>query len=482
MKKLIFFFLIIISGVCSSLRAQTLAEAKELYLAGEYAKALPAFKAEYESRPTDASVNQWYGVCLFETGGDITLAEKCLTFASKKRIRDSFLYLGQIYALQYKFDESEKMFNTYKSLLKKKGDETAVAKLEDKEKYMSRIRRMVNNTEDIQIVDSVVIDKAEFLDAYLLSQSGGSLNYFNKIFNANRNVESVVYMNEKGSKIYFGQPDSSAHYRLYSMEMLMDKYGNEKPLSATNFNLGNGNTNYPFIMSDGVTIYFASEDTESLGGYDLFVSRYNMNNDVYLAPERLNMPFNSPYNDYMLVIDEEKGIGWFASDRFQEDGQVCIYTFIPNSTTTIIQGEDLAYKARRALILAIKDSWKEGKDYKDELALARKVPVVKPKVVRDFEFVINDNHTYYTLADFKNSTARDTYFKVIQLKSDLKLLNEELQKQRDDYKKTNIDGKRKMANSILIKEQEVERMQDEIYKLEVDSRNQEIKELKEERY
>ena len=49
-------------------------------------------------------------------------------------------------------------------------------------------------------------------------------------------------------------------------------------------------------MADGVTIYYAS-DGEGLGGYDIFVTRYNTNTDTYLVPENVGMPFNSPYND-----------------------------------------------------------------------------------------------------------------------------------------------------------------------------------------
>ena len=34
--------------------------------------------------------------------------------------------------------------------------------------------------------------------------------------------------------------------------------------------------------------------------------------DTYLVPENVGMPFNSPYNDYMYVIDEYNNLGWFA--------------------------------------------------------------------------------------------------------------------------------------------------------------------------
>ncbi len=44
------------------------------------------------------------------------------------------------------------------------------------------------------------------------------------------------------------------------------------------------------------------------------------------------MPFDSPYNHYMHVIDQYNNLGWFASDRFQPEGKICIYVFIPNSS------------------------------------------------------------------------------------------------------------------------------------------------------
>lgn len=69
---------------CFTLRGQTLEEAKELYLEGRYAEALPIFQIEYRSKPNDASLNHWLGVCLYETG-NIRDAEKHLAYASQKK-------------------------------------------------------------------------------------------------------------------------------------------------------------------------------------------------------------------------------------------------------------------------------------------------------------------------------------------------------------------------------------------------------------
>ncbi|MDR1883767.1 MAG: tetratricopeptide repeat protein [Prevotella sp.] len=473
--KSVFIYIMLSISCLPAVFAQTLAEAKDLYLKGEYAKALPVFETEYAAKPNDTNINHWYGVCLFETGGDRAITEKCLLFASQKKIQNSFYYLGLLYTDEFRFTEAAEAFNKYESMLKKKDDE-ARARLEEKRREMTRLHRVVSNTEDIQIIDSVAIDKTDFLSAYKLSPGAGRLDYFNNVFSSNKAVESTVYFNEKKTGIYYSQPRKNGSYSLFSMEKLLDEYGNEKMLSPGNFNL-TGDINYPFVMTDGVTIYFAAKDYNSMGGYDLFVSRYNINNDTYLAPERLNMPFNSRYNDYMMAVDEEKGVGWFASDRFQPEGKVCVYTFIPNKTVKIVESDDEKYVADRARIVSIKDTWIKGQDYSRLIALARKAPEEKVEAVRDFDFVVNDEHTYYKFSDFKNKTARDTYFRVAQMKSDLKSVSEKLDNLRLAYSKSSQETRRAMATEIIDLEKKREQLQKHIPPLEIQARNQEIQSL-----
>lgn len=475
MRSIVIYLLLFFCSI-PALMSQTLAEAKELYLAGEYEKALPVFEKEYAAKPTDASLNQWYGVCLFKTGGDLKKAEECLTLAAGKRIRDASFYLGELYTQEYRFEEAETAYDKFESLLKKKGDDDVKVRLAANKSVLSRLSRMADNTEDVQMIDSLVVNKDDFLSAYKLSQSGGKIEYFNSVFSANKKVGATVYFNEKESKIYFAQPDTSGMYALYSMEKLMDKFGNEKRLSEDNFGLV-GSINYPFIMPDGVTIYFAAEDEASIGGYDLFVSRYNMNNDTYLTPERLNMPFNSIYNDYMMVVDEEKGVGWFASDRFQPQDSVCIYTFIPNPSVQHVDSDDDHYKSRRALITSIKDTWREDTDYTKTIALARKAPTIKKQVVRDFTFVINDQHTYYKLEDFKNKEARDLYYEVTRYRNELKVLSPDLEKLRADYSKMSESEKNGVSASILDMERREEWLNKQITAIEVQARNKEIESM-----
>lgn len=475
MKSICIYLFLLLS--CSvSVYSQTLDEAKELYLKKEYAKALPVFEAEYKAKPDDVNLNQWYGASLVETGGDLRKAEECLLAASKRRIPDSFLYLGILYGREYKFAEAENSFAKYESMLKRR-DNAARASLEERRKDMNRIHRMVSNTENIQIIDSIIVDKDKFLSAYKLSLSSGHIEPFRKVFPAGKDIDATVHFNEMGTKMYYSKPDKDGVYSLYSKEKLLNEYGNERKLSENKFGLS-GNVNYPYVMTDGVTIYFAAQDEDSMGGYDLFVSRYNMNNDSYLTPERLNMPFNSLYNDYMMVVDEEKEVGWFATDRYMAEGKVCVYTFIPNKVVKIIQSEDDAYLAGRARISSIKETWEEDKNYKNLISLARKAPVVKTEVTHDFEFVINDKYTYYQLSDFKNRQASSTYSKAQELRKEGQSLSGQLDKLRESYASSSDNQKRNMTEEILDAERNLELLRMEIERLEVLSRNQEIESLK----
>ncbi len=62
------------------LHAQSLDQAKKLYNDGKYAEAKPVFEKLVKQAPSNASYNQWYGVCCFETG-DLAGAEKHLKVA-----------------------------------------------------------------------------------------------------------------------------------------------------------------------------------------------------------------------------------------------------------------------------------------------------------------------------------------------------------------------------------------------------------------
>ena len=451
--------------------SQVSEEARILFDQGKYSQAKELLETELIEKPTDAYINYWLGRASLYTA-DLETAQKALKQAKSRRYHDATLYLGRLYALQYKFDAAEKEFTDYERV--KRRDKDALALLKEERDYADRLQRLVSRTEDIQIIDSVIVSKNSFLNAYNLSASGGSIQWAHDFFN-NREKEntSVVYMNERKTKVYFSRPATQQGNTLYTMEEMLESFGNEKklpsPINTTE------DQAFPFILSDGLTIYFASKGHESIGGYDLFVSRYNLYSDTYLNPSQLNMPFNSPFNDYMMVIDEQKGIGWFASDRFQPEDKVCVYTFVPNQEVRLVLTEDDEQLANRAKISNIKDSWRDGVDYSNLLNKARAINSIEESKQQDFEFVINNDLTYYHLSDFNSFSAKEYFIDALEFERQLEEAKEELAIKRAQYIATPSNSRSSLTTEILLLEKTVAQLYDQYKVMKVMARNEEIR-------
>ncbi len=224
-----------------------------------------------------------------------------------------------ITALTKKIDEEKK---------KKKSTVTLEAQL-----HQARMgAEMLSGTERITIIDSMVVDADAFLSAYRLSVGCGTLAPLASIAptlvrNSTQGA-MPAFLNDFGDRMVFADTDSAGLTKLY--ECFTSAAGMERPVRLTGMGSDDDDQAYPYLLSDGVTLYFAAQGEESLGGYDIFVTRRMSATGPFVKAENVGMPFNSPANDYMMVIDEQARIGWFVSDRRQPAGKVCIYRFVPN--------------------------------------------------------------------------------------------------------------------------------------------------------
>ena len=439
--------ILIANGTVRCGYAQSLDQAKKLYNEGAYEEAKPAFEKLAKQSPANPSYNLWYGVCCFETG-DYGVAEKHLLVANRREVSDSYRYLADIYTTSYRFAEAVDVWERYIALLKKKQEDTEA--YEKQLAYVEKLLRMKENVEDIQVIDSMVVHKDQLLATYFLSSDCGSLQYCADFFQAAAS-QSVVYINPKGDQAYYGRPDDNGRYALYTQSKIMDIWTDENPI----FPSDNSDNNYPFVLGDGRTLYFASKGNGSIGGYDLFVTRYR--NNSYLMPEQLGMPFNSTANDYMMVIDEAKEIGWFVSDRNQPEGKVCIYLFIPDeSRKRITENSDDAWLCRRATLNSIKETWIENNRYAPLIAEARtnESETTPQMIQRDFDFFVNENINYYSWDDFKSPEAKSFYQKAENTRKQIESVEQKLTESRDKYAAGNA-MRNQLRSSILKAEEDL---------------------------
>lgn len=476
MKKL-YISLLLFSLSLAGVSAQTLEEAKVLYSQGEYEKARPAFQKLVKRQPSNGNYNLWYGVCCLKTG-EPEVALKYLETAVKRRVSGGQLYLAQNYDALYRFEEAIECYEEYITALTKRKRPTMEAeKLLEKSKANFR---MLKGVEEVCIIDSVVMDKERFLEAYKVSPESGKLFMYKDFFDKPEEAEATVYETELSNKIYYGERQPDGKLSILSRSKMEGEWGKGTLLpGGINDSI---NASYPYVLPDGITIYYAADGEQSIGGYDIFVTRYNTNTNTYLTPENVGMPFNSPSNDYMFVIDEFNNLGWFASDRCQPEGKVCVYVFIPNSSKRVYNYEamDPEKAIRLARIHSLKDTWT---DRDAVVAAKRRLQAAlneKPETKKnhEFEFVIDDRNTYYQQSDFKSPQAKALFGKYLQLEKTVRGQRNKLEEQRLRYAGAKESDRKKMAPAILDLEKRVQLLSDELAKTAVEARNAEKQSLK----
>ena len=185
--------------------------------------------------------------------------------------------------------------------------------------------------------------------------------------------------------------------------------------------------NFPFLMGDGTTLYYASDGEGTLGGYDIFVTRYDSEDNTYLRPSNIGMPFNSNANDYLYAVDELNNLGWFVTDRNQPTDTVCVYVFVPNESkqTYNYEATDPQIIKDAATLHSIQTTWTDEEQVRDarQRLAALKYGGKEEVKKADFHFIIDDSATYSHWSDFRSKEAQNVYRQLIQKEKDLKPSN-----------------------------------------------------------
>ncbi len=465
------YFSILLILLCGWANAQTLNQAKQWFQNGDFERAKPVFKKLVKQSPGNAFYNFWYGACCYETDEKQT-SETYLQKAADRKVINAYLYLAKLQTEQYRYEEATENLESYGELMaKKKNADTSEA--DRLMEYTRKAGRMLKGTEQVTVVDSFVVDKARFLNAYKIGKESGRIDFYNTFFQSEEEAGCTVFETELKNKIYFAKTVNDT-VSLFAKDRLGDGWGEAYQLQGLD---ETGNKNFPFVLADGVTLYYAADGEESLGGYDIFVTRYNQETNRYLRPENLGMPFNSPANDYMYVIDEYNNLGWFASDRYQPEDKVCVYVFVPNESrlTYNYENTDEEVVRKAAMLRRIADTWSDESvvaEARDRLnGISEQPERTEPK--HEFEFVIDDNATYYSLKEFRSTKARQLFERWRAGEKELHTLEKTLENKRDLYHKSQPAMRKALSAELLKSEKKLEAMLGQQAQLKKEIRNTE---------
>lgn len=305
-----------------------------------------------------------------------------------------------------------------------------------------RIAQMLAATQKIMFIDSLVVNLDDFMRFIPISKDCGTLVQNNNLGQFTNELKDFRLTT------IFDAKDSLSH--LYVSDYIGNRWS--PPVVAKGINK-EADANNPFMMPDGTTLYFSQKGANSLGGYDIFVTRYDGSEGTFLKPENLGMPFASTANDYFYAIDEFNNLGYFVTDRHQPQGKVCIYVFIPNDTRQVYPSEAYSESELRALadISCIANTWDKSDLRKAAVNRYREarqnVNVTHTKIVSEFSSELDD------------------------LRHQAEVLSKALRMARNYYARANENERQTLRNEILNSEQELEQLQLEIRKKEKAEQN-----------
>ena len=426
------------------LQAQSAADADRLFRQADYPAAGALYARLAARQPSNALYQYRYARCLQEQGDHAEAIRHFELAGSRYALRDFFL--GRLYAEAYRFTEAAAAWERYIEAAGEEGDryEDALAGLQ----YARKGERFIRRVADLEITDSVLLPKTDFLKAYTLSSDAGSLR---------QEREGVVYTNQLGRRrIYSIGPDT--------LRMLVQTYGTAEGGETDTLPLPVNTSaaeDYPFQLSDGLTLFFASTRSDGLGGYDLYQTRYNAETDTWLAPENLGFPFNSPADDYMLAIDESRSLAWFATDRRTAPDSVCIYSFRYTAEPRLLRDVDEEYIRRAAQLTAFRtpdvgsDSAVVPVSANEPVLSSGEESPSSPAEQQEapaFRFVVCDTLVYTALSDFRSPDARQSFAHWQQLTAEVAEEQASLDAYRLRYAGADAEQRRQLAPVILTAE------------------------------
>ncbi len=374
--------------------------ADSLFNKADYAKALPYFQELRDSYPRDYYYSYALGVCIMNSGRKVDAAIPYLSKASAGEVPNKvYFYLAEAYRKTYRFDQAIDFYRRFTI----NGGSKDIKTIEI-EKYLNFCENgnsLLKYIYSPQIVDKKRVGMNDFFQYYSIIPKSGSLvttpdNLKSETDQKQNEGSVILYPSnpQTGDYIYYSSFGKSTIFGkdIYRIKRLDDGYWS-KPENLGEVINTSEDEDFPYIASDGITLYFASKGHYSMGGYDIYRSIFDAGAKKWSNPENLGFPFCSPYDDILYVPDSKDSLACFATNRNCEGDSVDVVMYkvdnnpIQRSFTTVDEVQDIALlkTGKDKIIKNIKDD--NGPQDRELAPNAKTKPILKSA---SFNSVEND--------------------------------------------------------------------------------------------
>lgn len=142
-----------------------------------------------------------------------------------------------------------------------------------------------------------------------------------------KDAEVHACFNVDGSSVYFAsnrEKDNFGGFDLYKVTKLPDGTWSLPINLGPTINSKDDET-APFMHPDGVTLFFSSNGHQSMGGYDIFQSTNDQEQNSWSIPENIGFPINTTTDDVFYVTSVDGKRAYYASEKSGGKGEKDLY-------------------------------------------------------------------------------------------------------------------------------------------------------------
>jgi tetratricopeptide (TPR) repeat protein len=193
----------------------------------------------------------------------------------------------------------------------------------------------INSTLDEQVIGlkadgSEMLIYIDHIDKYgdiysSVKKNTAWLNYVAFPEHVNKKVEHSASISADGNTLLFVRAESREDQTDIFICRKLPNGSWSEPLKLGNEINTPYNEDFPYLSTDGVTLYFSSEGHNTIGGFDLFKSVWNPEENTWSKAKNLGYPLNTTDDDRSISLTPDNRVGYISALRPGGQGDLDIY-------------------------------------------------------------------------------------------------------------------------------------------------------------
>lgn len=358
---------------------------------------------------------------------------------------DSLLVAGDSLRMIYRFEESLASYNS--ALEKAMADSLdSVALIEEKIRYAENGRNMMAFT-DTPVVEAKHKFSIEDFFLYYPLPDKSWRQTPNQLDTLGGQLAKALYFPESADKICYSVTDSSSIRSVYFTEVMDSLW--TVPILLDGVLYSSSDEIYPMFSADGKQMYFSSNGLYGVGGYDIYVSKWNETTSSWGAPMNMGFPYSSPADDFLFATSEDGAHTVFASNRGCSSDSVWVYVLKyqdmpvrkafedPAELLALSNLDPLGYEQRIENKAPVETDIPENLDTKKYLDKITEVRALQDTITMYNERLEKDRNEYALSTDEDERLALTT--KILQQESEIPAVQEQLDKAKAQLQKIEME-------------------------------------------